>query len=366
MHIPTNFPVFDSFTTSTAVEFFDSIPKQLTDQWQLINVETGEGADTQNVPLFIDSFGVRFRVSIVNWFGKSFIRITFTSKFLFSNYFQGLNYGNFRQAFVHMCKQTTLCINYDTFLDNSTVNDIDICSNIYLTDFEFLNTYKKFSHYAGIKKFNSKRSNALDNSKIIGFQFTNRKDASITTPFVKAYSKYFEMHDLKNEKFLPNIIGANLHDLRRIEITIKNKAHLQSVCNAVKIEVPNTLRKLLLLNVHDVKLLFDCVANRYVPNDSVNVKDIGCVEVPYTPAQALQVAMLWELMQNGYTFQQVVNLFDNFPFFSLTAKSRLKQRLAESLKIYSKSQDLNNLRITPKDAFCISKEESNLFFSNNG
>lgn len=351
--IPINVPIVDSFTTLTPIDSFEFIPPQLSDLWALVNQETGEVSDTSPLPLRINSDGVRFIVSIIKMPKVSYLRITFTTKMLFQNYFDGINAKNFKYCFLYVLEKTQLRIKYSDFVNDSIINDIDICVNRYASDQDFKGYYDKFKHYAGVRTFHAPAENSLGQKHLIGFQFTNRKDASVTNPFVKFYSKYYEMHDVKNSGFIANVIHHNFADLRRIEITIKNRRHLESVCKHEKINYPKNLNEFLLLLPSQISRLFSCVLSRYIPNND-NRQQIPISELeksPFTPNLAFQLAMLNELLQNGYTFKQVVNLIDTFPFFDYGVKSRLKSKLAQGLKDFVKMRNIQNLKVTPTDAF---------------
>ncbi|AXH78617.1 MAG: hypothetical protein [Circular genetic element sp.] len=356
--IPQDVALIDSFTTLTPYQLFVKIPIALTELWHITNTNTGELSTPINMPLSVDDKGVRFRVSVVEYFGKKYIRSTFTTKFLFKNYFDGLNYDNFKTAFDYFIFATGFEIDFNTFFENSLINDIDICKNFYATDKDLKLIFDSYAHYAGIKKFNSVAPNALQSSSLIGFQFTNRKDASVSSPFVKFYSKYYEMHHEKNANFLPNILGENLTNLRRVEVTIKNKKHLESICKAKKLKVPTNLKDFLLFLPSQLNDLFESVYLRYSPRAVINLKEIDkdAKKSPFTPANALSVRFLWELMKTGLTFQQCINMLDDFPYFNDNAKSRLKQRLATALIKYVRFAELSELKVSKKDAFYIPKK----------
>lgn len=344
----------DSFTTLTPLSEFTEVNPELTDIHQVINVATAEIKETLTLPIFVtDVIGTKFRVSVIPLFGSRYLRITWTTKMLGANYFDGLNVGNFTGVFYSLMHRISCSIPYDNFLQTSKINDIDITCDFMASQSEFEGICSQYKNVSGTKRYFLLAENYLSSKPLSGMQFVNRKDASVSTPFIKFYTKKNELLD-RSEKFYKYLISQEVQvseNLRRLEGTLKNLKHIENVFKFCRISVD----KINILNV--LSLSPDALANilnhllsRYIGFEPAENEE-GYIAPRTTPTNHLMSAMASELIEQGWSVKTILGLLDTLPSLSDTAKTRIKKRLGKQLREYRKSQKLKNLRLTAKDAF---------------
>lgn len=351
----------DSFTTLTPISSFIEVSKELTDLHILLNEHTGEIKKEERVPIFIDrADGVTFRVSYVTLFGVPYLRTTFTSKMLGKYYFNGLDFDNFRIAFNLVMASIKCRIDFFKFVDDSKINDIDFAVDFMSPDDQFLMLCTPFFGVPSAKKFYAKAKDYLSEKRFIGLQLVNRKDASRTTPFVKFYSKKDELFT-RSSDFLRqlnyfNILVTDIH--RRCEVTLKNRKHIDSVFKKVGLMGrPVNIESILTLSEDHISRIINRILDKYVSTiDNMHFleDDEKAIVTSLTPTNFVLAKMAYELLNEGHTVSQIVNMLDLFPTDDKTKavyKSRIKSRLKESLDALYKLDNLRDLRVTARDAF---------------
>lgn len=346
----------DSFTTLTPILSFAWVSKDLTDKCILVNEMTMEVKEENiSVPVYIKKLnGVKFRVSVVPLFGIEFLRITWTTKMLGARYFEGINLNNFFNVFTDLMKDIGCGISYNEFLMSSNINDIDVTGDFQASDSEFKTIVMPYNGFSGSKLFYATKRLVLDKNSVNGLQLVNRKDASIKFPFVKFYSKKDELLT-RSKEFYDFLLACDIQvseNHRRVEVTLKNKKHIENVfknCGFEDLEV--SISRVLSFDQDRLSVIVNHLLSRY-HSDLASVplhKD----DVPHiNPSDYMLTRMAIEMMkEQGYTLIQVLNLIEDLPSVTPTAKSRIKARLTKTMPIVLKMLDLQNLRVSPKDAF---------------
>lgn len=344
-------PSIDSFTVMTPFECFDFISPLLDINIHTIDGDTGELLKSTKKPIIYDSEGVKFRVYKSQIFGKDYLCVVYTSKMLLQDYFTGINRETFRWIFNRWCGRY-FEIDYQSYLENSLVVDCDFKVDFDMTDSEFHDFLNRYKTVSGSRSFYSSVSSVLDRKQKIGVQLVTRDSASISSPFVKFYSKEKEL-DSRSSEFKALFLSGVPSTLRRMEVTVINLKHFESL-HCLK-----PFRDLKLTQLNNV-LMFSSMAyeicielldkhiGKHTPNVGIKTKSALGV----TPANYLIFKMIQVLMkETGYSFENCLHLMDDKPDLSPTSRSRLRGNIKDVYKQLSSKVDLNTLRITPKDAF---------------
>ena len=160
---------------------------------------------------------------------RKFLLIQVNSKLLEKRYLQGLTLENSELIYKQLMAQKVAHFSYEDFMQ-SECTDVDFKKDVINKDFkkakEILNNMSKSYRQIGkgVKPFNEK-----DNS---GIQWSDRRTATPSNPYLKLYHKGIELTNNKksihfyNEFIKPQ--NYDLSDVIRIEFTIKNKKHFRA------------------------------------------------------------------------------------------------------------------------------------------
>lgn len=355
----------DSMTVLTPIDSFDYVPDDFYDQIIQLNESTGEVLSSSVKPIYAETRGVKTRAFILSLFGVDNLAITVNAKMLsltdcndnIYSMFPAINIGNIR--YLHSLLQNTfkLQIEFERWLNESTVNDCDFKADFRANDHNFEDFLKSFSRCPSIKYYYSKnkKRDVREKKRINGAQFVNRNDASIRNPFVKFYSKYDELVERSPEyldAFLPN---WNDFTYRRAEVTVRNSKHWKSLDDKYIINFSRaTLYDVIKLSPFEcleiIKHLISRHSNDLIQEIIQTAKPIKKI----TPSMFLLSSTVHALLEQGYTFNNILAFMDGFPTDSDTktvAKSRMKSRLVDALAFLDKKRKIDNLRVTAKDAF---------------
>lgn len=343
----------DSFTVLTPLDCFTRVGLGFSDTYFEVNEMTGEFREIGKKPIFYESGdGVKFRASIVVLFGKPHLRVTYTTKMLGKDYFVGINVNNFPAIFDRVMKIIDCFIPYAEYCNLSKINDIDFCRDFLLSDGSFSNLLLKYKGVQSARYFYRKKD-FLQGKVINGLQFVNRSDASISTPFVKFYTKLDELRE-GSTLFYDFLIkeGVTVNpDLRRLEVTLKNKRHIESVFKALNIDEKISVFGVLAFSSYRIDTIIDNLLGRYPDNLNNGIMEGSGNPTPdLTPTSWFISSMVELLMQNGFSLKQILFLIDSKPDLSDTSKSRLKSSVKKNFKIYMGSKKIKDVKILLNDA----------------
>jgi hypothetical protein len=150
------------------------------------------------------------------------------SKLVKHNYFQGIDKHTLEQVYEEIQAQEQVTFSYEAML-KAQVTDIDICKDVYLTQDEY-ETIQRYSKQNVLPSTAIKLGYQLykdeSTKKTLGFQFNIREQDY--KPFEKFYSKELEIRENPKMKvfYESYLQGTDIKDLKRIELTIKNKTQL--------------------------------------------------------------------------------------------------------------------------------------------
>lgn len=338
----------DSLNVLTPADLF--LVNPFVDFAVTISEESGEIIDRKARSFMYDEQGIKIRAGQVSLFGKDYVSIGFNSKMLQRQYFEGLHVGNFRKAFDFAKNAFSFDIDYYIFIQNSICYDVDF-------KFDFISGSVDFSDFCvshkglpTVRLFRGSASNPFDKGVYTGVQFVNRADANLSKPFVKIYSKAIELDNrstLFRGNFLPYVDG----NLRRFECTIRNRAHF------AKFGIVNNLESLLLLNPSFILSICQSAYLAHVGDkiarNTTNSEAHAFSLNDWCLCYLLGVA----LSKDGASMETILNeVLDSFPSITPPSKSRKKKAITKQFKHFLELQrlfDLENFRVTPKDAFFI-------------
>jgi len=367
----------DSFSVLIPTSLFESINERFTDNILTISERTGEILAVESgKPIFDKRNGVKIKASLTNNFasGKGLIQqllITFSTKFLCSDILdskgnlKALNESTMRIAYEYFQNITECYIDYNDFLDKSTVFDCDFKSDFICSDDDYKQILDKLKPFVGAKFYKEKKKNRLHKPNYSGMTFVNRSDASTSKPFVKIYSKIEELETrddsrIWHDTYLPQFTNRYY---RRIEVTIRNSDHFKSLAKKGFLPYEFTegvsLRKLLLLSNETINriITFSLECHTTLQNYAKSRSNTSMGSV--RPTDYFLVSLCRALMDEGYSLDHVINLYDLKQGSAETqavTKSRLRKRIEDNLEIHQKINNLTALRVTAKDAFTITKK----------
>jgi len=349
-------PAIDSLTVLTPLDCFDNLSPSLFDVIHEIDSSTGEILKSKNKPVPYDTDGIKFRMYIVNLFGIKYLNVVYTSKMLKEHYFDGITSASFRSIFDYWTP-IFFSIHYDKYLLNSIATDVDFKIDFHMSDDDFSTYLAKYRTVSGSRLFKSKQQDVFKGTKYIGCQLVNRDNASISSPFVKFYSKSEEL-EARSPVFQTAFLQhqrSYIRHLRRFECTIINQKHFEAVrclkpfkLDSVKI---NSLSNVLAMSAFAPDIceeLLDKHITNYTPPIGIKAKAKDGI----TPSNYLIYKLMHALMkESSYTLEHCLSLLDDKLELSETSRSRLKSKMRLIYSQQVSKTDLNALRILPKDAF---------------
>ena len=161
--------------------------------------------------------------------GRAFkyLCVQVNSKVLHQHYFKGISLDTIKTVYKQLIAEKVVSFSFDAFL-NADCTDIDFKKDVINQHFRkavtVLNEMSKpFKQYG-------KGANAFMQKDNLGIEWSNRRTASPSNPFLKLYHKGIQCVNHKDMKpyfyeYLRNS-GETVQDRIRIEFTLKNKKHL--------------------------------------------------------------------------------------------------------------------------------------------
>lgn len=204
--------------------------------------------------------GITTNYEVKSYFNQSTLKteikinIGLNSKQLKSQYFEGLTSETIKQVYDYIISQNVLYVDYDVFINSNCV-DVDFKYDTYFVEQDFPKmlervkkaTIPKISAGHGISDYNKKHNQ--------GFQFSTRKTATYSNPFIKFYNKHRQiksyaksgMLDFFNE-YLEADFSNQIENLFRVEYTLKDKLMFDKFgagANTLKdiLKIPNDVKK---------------------------------------------------------------------------------------------------------------------------
>lgn len=253
----------DSFRWEIELDQIQILSREFNTKLYLVSSETSEiiNDNFKQNALKIDFNGIKTHYIIRERFHfKSKIKIQYlqiliNSKLLEHQYFEGINPQTIHALFQNLLEQGIIHMDYQTFLQGK-ITDIDFCSDYYTNTTIFKKLLDKAENIVSDRNTPTKKFGTKNN---IGLQLSSRDGQKPNKqPFVKWYSKHLELENNSQlfyityfHGYFSRELGKYLNqykNLRRVEVTIKNRQHLINVIG----EKENTLKKVLALDYQKI------------------------------------------------------------------------------------------------------------------
>ena len=263
----------DSFKLRLQVSKLLGYDNSLNDHYVTVNQTSGEVSETfkklskrydlKHYSYYV-SYNPNTRVSLNDYVDT--ITILINSKQLKERYFEGITRKNINIIYKEIIKLGIIDCSFSAFL-NGQITDVDFKKDFRLELDEYkevikaceIMTKESSSRDKGYRPFKAK-----DN---YGIEWSIRTTSKyLTNPFLKIYSKDLELmtptdkggaNDFYNEY----LQGFNISNLKRIETTVKNKKHFESLDLGVK---TNSLADLLNLSQESMNKILSVSVNAHL------------------------------------------------------------------------------------------------------
>lgn len=262
----------DSCKLTIPLSLVKSYNYQLNREWITVDKETLSEIDSEFKKKRIAYYGKGFTVYasiqenrlISKGYYSDCIVLLINSKHLGSRYFEGITLNTL--PIIHNLLVNELKIldcSFDSLL-SASITDIDFKKD-YLIDFD---NYKELIKgcKAMTKPSNNKDKGCRDftGKTNYGIEWSVREtNKYLTNPYVKIYHKGLELIYNSDEWYDIYLPYLDVSNVMRIEVTIKNKKHLESLKLGLK---SFTLREVLKLNQEQMqKIIATCINSHLLP-----------------------------------------------------------------------------------------------------
>lgn len=325
--------------STTFIEFTELGTSTLVDKYVMVNSVTGELFDG----LDQDSWKRNRCNESHNGISSSFIIhkvghnqghdsdskedlvISINSKMLKSKYMQGITKDNVIDVYNYIMSFGFFTISFDYFLKYSRCTDIDVKVDSY-----GMNRDNTKNFFEGLNRISRSSGITTNANKNLMIAYSHRANESkiINNPFVKFYHKWIELkhHSLEfYQEFLATEYGSidsidnKLKDVCRLEGTIKNREHFNSLLKNINHpEIGTSLEELLSISESNLKLILSQLLNKHIKasnkvstmqqmnmkNNSVSVIDLAWIS-------AIKLALLEGGNIETFTFDTCQNMSRN-------------------------------------------------------
>ena len=263
----------DSFKLRLQVSKLLGYDNSLNDHYVTVNQTSGEVSDTfkkhskqyqlKHYSYYV-SYNPNTRVSLNDYVDT--ITILINSKQLKERYFEGVTRKNINIIYKEIIKLGIIDCDFATFL-NGMPTDIDIKKDFRLELDEYKEVIKACTIMTKESSNRDKGFRVFKAKDNYGIEWSIRTTSKyLTNPFLKIYSKDLELmtptdkggaNDFYNEY----LQGFNISNLKRIETTVKNKKHFESLNLGVK---TNSLADLLNLSQESMNKILSVSVNAHL------------------------------------------------------------------------------------------------------
>lgn len=308
----------DSCRISIPIERVQIIDSNLTDKLTTytINNNTQEVLTEKEVKensIIREVNGAKFRFNVDNSFNTTQVVILINAKQLTTNYFEGIHKDNIKEVYNNLIACEVITVPFEIFLLQS-ITDVDFKKD---TTIDYEDYHKSLS----IIKECSKLSKFKDDGCILytnGIEFSTRKTSKyLSNPFFKIYHKEIELKQNSADFSNKYLKGIDYVNGVRLECTVKNKKHFQSL--GVK---DNRLITVLSLSNELKDEILSTIVKKHLSKREMSkpTKNIGL-----NPSQQILFDYTNLLLSQGNTIDGAITYILN-PFSSVT-KSRKKKEL---------------------------------------
>jgi len=294
----------DSLRIRIPLSKCEVMDSELNSIQHLISAKTGEILESKlNTKRFISNTGITTTISItkelISWNQfELHVVILVNSKSLKQDYFKGINKSTLKQVYEYIIGLDVVKFSFQAF-KQAQCTDIDVKADIICTDSEMQGTFNVLN--AGSKEYKQMdrgvKSSWSKGNKMI--QFNKRQNTDFTrAPFLKIYAKSLEL-EFNSGEFALNHLNEIPQDTWRIEYTIKNKKHLNTL------NMPNTLGELVECSQEQYELAYQTsmrsVLNARIRKDRIQSTDISPKDIPMINAIiiCLDAGSTWSVLKSN-------------------------------------------------------------------
>lgn len=240
---------------------------------------------------------------------QTFYLIKVTSKHLKEKYFEGITLNNINDVYDSIMSQKVIYIEYNDFLQ-SVCYDVDLMKMVYISN--YYEVLKQIKNCNPPQTERLKIINTFSTKDNEGFEFSNRKHATISTPFIKIYNKEKQINSINKKgmtEFYNKYLDSknyNIENLYRIEFTLKGKQMIE------KYGLSKSNKLIDLLNVKKeikegvAKDIFSIYTEKPIKDSKVPVK-LNATEKYHLMVKDLCI-------QNGYSHNQIEQYIKGYNF----------------------------------------------------
>ena len=263
----------DSFKLRLQVSKLEGYDNSLNDYFETINQTTGEVSDTfkkqskkyeLNHYSYYVSYNPNTRVSLNDYVDT--ITILLNAKQLKERYFEGITNKTLPIIYKEIIKLGIIDCTYSAFV-NGQATDIDFKKDWRLEMDEYKEVIKACEIMTKESSNRDKGCRTHKKKDNYGIEWSVRTTSKyLTNPFLKIYSKDLELMtptdkggalDFNNEY----LQAFNISNLKRIETTVKNKKHFESINLGVK---TNSLKEILNLSQESMNKILGISVNAHL------------------------------------------------------------------------------------------------------
>lgn len=257
------------------------------------------------------------------------LEIFINSKLLKHQYLAGITEHNIKLIYNIIMDYDFFYIDYQTFIENRIV-DVDIKSDISMKLEKINETLK------GIEK-NTINGELTVGTRNKGLQLGYRKrtNRQNSNPFIKLYSKRLELMG-SSKTFFINYLQKQEIDFLRIEGTIKNNKHFQSILKNLKLTKQDLTLKSLIETKTETKIeIIKLLLSKH--NDIKRKVTTIKIDKDLTHLETVYMLFVKRSIVNGETIKDILDSFKMS--FSGTTYYRDKMLLLKVHKILTKDKD---------------------------
>lgn len=270
----------------------------------LVGDITGEVYESKlNTSRFISTTGITTTISVTKeptqWNKLDYHVVILTnSKALKGDYFKGISKSTFKQLYDYIISLGVVKFSYQAFKE-AQCTDIDIKTDISCIDSVMKATFKVLTGHSKEHKEMDRgvKSKWTKYNKMV--QYNKRQNTDfMKAPFLKIYAKSLEL-EFNSGEFALNHLTEIPQDTWRIEYTIKNKKHLNTL------NMPNTLGELVECSQEQFESAYQtsmrAVLNERIRKDRIQSTDISPKDIPLINAIiiCLDAGSTWSVLKSN-------------------------------------------------------------------
>ena len=247
----------------------------------------------------INKIGYKYEYYIQHVKSQRYLFIKINSKMLESRYLEGITLSNIKLIYEEIIKQEVVFFSFEHFLTKSFCTDVDFKKDFRSPSKE----YKK--HLKHLRIITPQRKDSYGYDPYHGGLNWNGRSTKnpASHPNFKVYDKEAELATRSRKFTEVHLVGQDLTNLRRLEFTLKNKEHMESV------QILNScLQTLLNLTQQQKETILEKVVNKCLDTDFSIIDEDEVDESDLSPAQLNLLNSLRLALKYSTCMQQAIDM----------------------------------------------------------